>query len=84
MPDANVRLPDKVSAKVPANVPVNPVKFNDCAGLATVTVTVPEPDAASKNTSSVLVGTAAPPAPPDVVAHFVPAIASHDAVPPTQ
>lgn len=45
-----------------------------------VTVHVPEP--ASKNTLSDDVGTAAPPAPPEVVAHFVPAVPSQVAVPP--
>ena len=69
---------------VPTNDPVNPVALSvkHCCGPVTVTVTAP--DAASKYTSSALVGTEAPPAPPDVAAHFVPAVASQIAVPPTQ
>jgi hypothetical protein len=67
------------------NVPVKPVQLTDLAtaeAAEVVTVTVPE--APSKNTSSAAVGTAAPPAPPDVVAHLVPAVPSHVALPPTQ
>ena len=40
--------------------------------------------AALKKTSSAAVGTGAPPAPPDVADHFVPAVPSQFAVPPTQ
>ena len=47
-------------------------------------VTVLAPEAASKNTVSALVGTACPPAPPEVSAHLEPAVASQAAVPPTQ
>lgn len=68
------------------NVPVNPVKSKlrqlpvPNHGIVTVTA----PLAASKNTSSLEVGTAAPPAPPEVVAHLVQAVASHVHVPQTQ
>jgi hypothetical protein len=69
----------------PAKIPVKPVKFKlKQFATAVATVTVPEPDAAVKNTLSDDVGTDAPPVPPEVVAHLVPAVASHDAVPPTQ
>jgi hypothetical protein len=51
--------------------------------LPAAIVTVPL-EFASKKTSSAVVGLDAPPAPPDVVAHLVPAVASQEAVPPTQ
>ena len=68
------------------SVPVNPVesKFRHWAAEAAATVTVTAPLAASKKTSSAEVGAAAPLAPPEVVAHFEPAVASHVADPPTQ
>jgi hypothetical protein len=73
-----------VMAAVPANVPVNPVQLMDLAPVFPLEmVQVPE-EVASKKTSSALVGTAAPPAPPTVSAHFVPAVPSHAAVPPRQ
>ena len=65
-------------------VPVNPVQVKSKQVAVAEIVTVTAPDAASKNTLSALVGTACPPAPPDVSAHLVPAVASHEAVPPTQ
>ena len=78
-------LPDTVIAAVPARVPVNPVQLIDSAPVLPVAmVTVLAPELASKNTASADVGTLAPPAPPDVVAHLVPAVPSQDAVPPTQ
>jgi len=66
-------------------VPVKPVKFKLLQLALTVAiVTVPAPELASKNTLSAEVGTEAPPAPPEVVAHLVPAVPSQLAVPPTQ
>lgn len=49
---------------------------------ATVTTAAPEPP--SNIAISAVPGIADPPAPPDVVDHLVPAVASHVAVPPTQ
>ena len=68
-----------------AIVPVNPVivRFEQVATPAPM-VTVLAPEAASKNTVSLVVGTAEPPIPPDVVDHLSRAIPSHEAVPPTQ
>lgn len=68
----------------PPMVPVKPVVLSERHNLTVDTDTATAPEAASKNTSSAEVGTAAPPAPPEVVAHFVPAVASHAAEPPTQ
>jgi hypothetical protein len=66
------------------SVPVKPVQLTDLADtLPKVIVLVPRLSA-SKNTSSAAVGAAAPPIPPDVVAHFRPAVPSQVAVPPTQ
>ena len=85
MPATNVTLPATFVFMVPAMVPVNPVKLSVFAPVFPVEiVTVPAPDAASKNTSSAVVGTACPPAPPDVSDHLVPAVPSQAAVPPTQ
>jgi hypothetical protein len=78
-------LPETVMVAVPDNCPVNPVQLIDLAPV--LPVAIPQlmaPDAASKNTSSALVGMDAPPAPPDVVAHLVPTTLFHEAVPPTQ
>jgi hypothetical protein len=80
----NVRLPLIVKSEPVLYVPVNPEKFKFKQLTEVPWVTVTAPDAASKNTSSVEVGTAAPPAPPDVVAHLVPAVAFQVFVPPTQ
>jgi hypothetical protein len=85
IPETSVMLPETVIAAVPDSVPVNPVQLIDLAPVLPVAIAqLMAPDAASKNTSSALVGIAAPPAPPDVVAHLVPAVAFHEAVPPTQ
>lgn len=85
IPATSVTLPDTVMAALPANVPVNPVQVMDCAPVLPVEmVTVLAPDSAVKNTASADVGTLAPPAPPSVVAHLVPAVPSQAAVPPTQ
>lgn len=85
IPTDRVTLPDTVMPAVPVMVPVNPVQLMDFAPVLPVAmVTVFTPDAESKNTSSADVGTEAPPAPPDVVAHLVPAVPSQFAVPPTQ
>ncbi len=63
---------------------MKPVQLIDLAEREpTVTTLVPRLKI-SKNTSSAAVGTAAPPTPPEVVAHLVPAVVSHVAVPPTQ
>ena len=67
-----------------ANVPVNPVKSTDITVGVDPRVTVPAPDDALKNTVSAAPGTVAPPVPPEVADHLVPAVASQVAVPPTQ
>lgn len=78
-------LPDTVIAAVPVKVPVNPVQLMESAPVLPVAmVTVLAPDDAVKNTASADVGTLAPPAPPSVADHLVPAVPSQDAVPPTQ
>jgi hypothetical protein len=70
---------------VNTSVPVNPVQFKlRHTLLLRLRETLTVPDAALRNTSSAEVGTDAPPVPPDVVAHLVPAVPSHVAVPPTQ
>jgi hypothetical protein len=85
IPGTSVMLPETVKGAVPFIVPVNPVQLIDRAPvLAPKSVQVMAPEAASKNTSSALVGTDAPPAPPDVVAHLVPAVVFQLLVPPTQ
>jgi hypothetical protein len=89
IPEPIVRDPATLIAEFPpdpANVPVNPVKLRDRQSTPpeTLTVTVTAPLFASKNTSSEEVGTASPPAPPEVAAHLEPAVASQFAVPPTQ
>jgi hypothetical protein len=83
-PATKVTLPATVIVLLPVNVPVNPVKLIDLIEGRVVTVHVIAPDAASKNTSSAEVGTAAPPAPPEVVDHLVKAPLSQKSVPPTQ
>ena len=82
IPDANVNDP-YIFCVLLLKVPVNPVKSKSLHTLFPA-VTVTAPLAASKNTSSVLVGTACPPAPPEVSDHLVPAVPSQFAVPPTQ
>ena len=84
IPATSVTLPDTVMAAVPANVPVNPVQLIDCAPVLPVEMVQVPVDRFVKNTASADVGTLAPPAPPDVVAHLVPAVPSQAAVPPTQ
>lgn len=84
IPALRVTLPDMVIAPLPVIVPVNPVQFIDLAPVFEFCMVQVPVDAASKNTSSEDVGIAAPPAPPDVVAHLVPAVLSQLAVPPTQ
>jgi len=84
MPTTRVTLPATVIAAVPAIVPVKPVQLIDKAPVLPVAIVTVPVDATSKKTASAVVGTDAPPAPPDVVAHFVPAVPSQDAVPPTQ
>ena len=85
IPVDKVTLPDTVIPAVPVNVPVNPVQLMLLAPVfpaAMVTVLAPESDV--KKTSSADVGTDAPPAPPFVADHFVPAVPSQLAEPPTQ
>jgi hypothetical protein len=84
IPATSVTLPDTVMAALPANVPVNPVQLMDLAPVLPVEMVQGPEEVASKNTSSALVGTLAPPAPPDVADHLVPAVPSQFAVPPTQ
>lgn len=84
IPEEKVSEPYMSVEAVFPNVPVKPVKFKLRQLPVVEPVTVTAPLAASKNTSSELVGTAEPPPPPEVVAHFVPAVASHVDVPPTQ
>lgn len=84
IPAESVMLPATVIVTDPAKVPVNPVQLMDLAPvLPELMVQVPV-DRLVKNTSSAVVGTLAPPAPPDVVDHLVPAVPSQFAVPPTQ
>jgi hypothetical protein len=80
----SVRLPVAVITFVPAKVPVNPAKDRFFADTLAPVVTVTAPEAASKYTSSLVVGTAAPPPPPEVVDHFKSAVPFHVSVPPTQ
>ena len=85
MPEANVSEPDMLIAPLPANVPVKPEKLilpQPVLPVAIVTVVLP--DSESKKQLSELVGIACPPAPPELDAHFVPAVPSQLAVPPTQ
>jgi hypothetical protein len=84
IPTASVTLPDTVIAAVPANVPVNPVQLMDLAPVLPLEMVQVPVDRFVKKTSSALVGTLAPPPPPDVVDHLVPAVPSQAAVPPTQ
>ena len=84
IPASSVTLPETVMAAVPVSVPVKPVQLMDLAPVLPVEMVQVPVEAASKKTSSVLLGIEAPPAPPDVVAHLVPAVPSHAAVPPTQ
>ena len=77
-------LPDTVIPELPAKVPVNPVQLIDLAPVLPDEIVQVPVERFVKNTSSALVGTEAPPAPPDVVAHLVPTVPSQFAVPPTQ
>jgi hypothetical protein len=82
--ETSVTLPATVIAAVPVRVPANPVQLMLRAPVLPVAIVQVPVEAASKNTSSAVVGTEAPPAPPDVAAHLVPAVPSQLAVPPTQ
>jgi hypothetical protein len=83
--EESVKSPNMVTPNaLEAMVPVKPVKVRFLQFPVAVRVQVIVPDAASKNTSSALVGTDAPPGPPDVADHLVPAVPSQLAVPPTQ
>ena len=82
-----VPVPESVLPLPPvARVPVNPVQVMLMTEVLTPAahVQVTAPDKAVKNTVSAAPGTVCPPAPPSVNAHFVPAVASQVAVPPTQ
>jgi len=68
----------------PANVPVKPVQTIAAMTTAPDFVIVTFPLLASKKTVSLVDGTLAPPDPPEVVAHLVPAVVFHVFVPPTQ
>ncbi len=82
--ETSVTLPATVIAAVPVRVPANPVQLMLRAPVLPVAIVQVPLDEPSKNTSSAVVGTEAPPAPPDVAAHLVPAVPSQLAVPPTQ
>ena len=79
-----VMFPAIFVVPVPANVPVNPVQLKLRQERVPEVVTVTVPLAASRNTSSTAVGTASPPAPPEVSAHLEPAVAFQVSVPPPQ
>jgi hypothetical protein len=80
--EARMKLPATVK-DVAAIVPVYPVQVTDLAVPEEI-VTVPPPELALKKTSSAVVGTDAPPAPPDVADQLVVEEAFHVPVPPTQ
>ncbi len=80
----SVTLPATVIAAVPVSEPVKPVQLIDFAPVLPVAIVQVPVDNTLKNTSSAVVGTDAPPVPPEVVAHLVPAVPSQEAVPPTQ
>jgi hypothetical protein len=88
IPDVSVTEPATDMLAVPPIVRVKPVQLMLLAPVlpaAIVTVIgLPVLDAALKNTSSTTPGTLAPPGPPDVADHLVPAVPSHEPVPPTQ
>ena len=84
MPATSVTLPATVIADVPEIVPVKPVQLIDFAPVLNEEIAQVPVDRFVKNTSSAVVGTDAPPAPPEVVAHLVPAVPFQSAVPPTQ
>jgi hypothetical protein len=85
MVEAITKLPATVNEPEPVKFPVNPVQVTDFAPVFPAEiVTVLAPELALKKTSSAVVGMAAPPVPPEVVDHLVPAVPSHAAVPPTQ
>jgi hypothetical protein len=84
IPAERVMLPDTIIATLPAKVPVNPVQLIDLAPVYPAAIVQVPVDKLVKKTSSPAVGELAPPAPPDVVAHLVPAVPSQFAVPPTQ
>lgn len=86
MPAEKVIPPWTVNVElVITRLPVNPVQFRVRQILELkLRETATAPEAALRNTSSTLVGTDAPPGPPDVVAHLVPAVPSQDPAPPTQ
>jgi len=82
--DDSVTFPDTVIVAEPENVPVKPVVVRLLAPVLPVAIVMVPLEFASKKTSSADVGTDAPPVPPLVAAHFVPAVPSQEPVPPTQ
>jgi hypothetical protein len=84
IPEENVTLPETKIADDPEIVPAKPVQFIDFAPVLPAEMLTVPVERLVKNTSSADVGTDAPPVPPDVVAHLVPAVLSQFAVPPTQ
>lgn len=77
-------FPETVMSAVPVIVPVKPVQLMLNAPVLPAEIVQVPVDRFVKNTSSEKLGTDAPPAPPEVVAHLVPAVPSQAAVPPTQ
>jgi hypothetical protein len=85
VPESIVKFPVRSRLPEPAIVPTKPVVASVPVPIpAESIVTVPEPLLASKIAASKKPGTEAPPAPPDVVDHLVPAVKSQIAAPPTQ
>jgi hypothetical protein len=66
------------------SVPVKPVQLIDWATELALSVTVLTPELASRKTSSFVVGTLTPLAPPVLAAQFAVVVPSQVAVPPTQ
>ena len=79
-----VKLPAIVGVPVELNVNELPVVVSDLAVNAPVSVTVPDPEEPSKNTSSTMVGTLAPLAPPVVALQLVVDDVFQVPAPPTQ
>lgn len=80
----SVTLPATVIAAVPVMVPAKPVQLMLAAPVFPAAIVQVPVDRLVKNTASEAVGRVAPPGPPDVADHLVPAVSSQEAVPPTQ
>lgn len=65
-PVSNVISPFKLRLPLPIKLPVNPVAFHAAQAAPVVIVTAPPPELPSKKTLSLVVGAAAPPAPPEL------------------